>query len=146
MRTLIGLAESSDETAATRYYEAARDAFQGLLEASPPPDPALERQAKLRLATALRKLNQHQEAINLFEAVLKEQNALLNVQAEAATTYQEAGEYGALRLFDYAIKGGRKDEETGKNTIWGWEAIAVTHCRPEETECGKETAIQRCFL
>ena len=107
--TLISLAESSDASDTPTYYERAAEAFEALLAAAPnadpPVQPDLQRQAKLRLASANRHLKQHQKAIDLLEEVLLEKNTLLNVQAEAALTYEEAGEFGELKLFDYAIKG-----------------------------------------
>jgi hypothetical protein len=80
-------------------------------------DASLLLQTKLRIASVLRRQQDFRGAIELFAEVLSQRNQLLNVQVEAAQTYQEGN------AFDFAIKGGRPDKKSGKNTIWGWESI-----------------------
>lgn len=80
-------------------------------------DANLQLQTKLRIASILRRQHDFRGAIEFFAEVLAQRNQLLNVQVEAAQTYQEG------KAFDYAIKGGRPDLKTGKNVIWGWESI-----------------------
>jgi TolA-binding protein len=131
--TYFNLAEGlqqngTDDGAARDYYRKARDGFATLAQRArsgkSEPTSHLALQATIRLAAANQRLGDHQRAVDAFEQVLRERNNLLNVQIEAAQTYQEAAESGSVKLYDRAVQGGRPDKQSGKNTIWGWQRIA----------------------
>lgn len=115
---LFVLPDGTPDLRAKKYLAAADARITASLAALPPQADAGERLAlRMRLATVKRKQQDYRGAMELFADILRERNQLLNVQVEAATTYQEGG------AFDYAIKGGRPEKGTGKNIIWGWERI-----------------------
>ncbi|HEY6564936.1 MAG TPA: hypothetical protein VIY86_10600, partial [Pirellulaceae bacterium] len=92
-------------------------------EAAPDISEPARQQTRLRLASVLRQLGDFRGAMGQFELVLKAQPNLLNVQVEAAQTFQEGAAYR------YAIKGGRPDPTSQRNVIWGWERISAIVAR-----------------
>ena len=132
-QTFQGLGEASDTNPtallpeAKRFYGKAVDAYNKILElreTDKEVTPDMVMQIQMRLATTKRRLQQYKEAIDLFTQILTAKNMMLNVQVEAARTYQEWGPIGEPVVYDRAVMGGRTDEKTGKYTIWGWSRIA----------------------
>ena len=132
--TYLGMADDivADATStplpedARQFYENALETFAALIkmhDKTPGMSPAVRTQLRLQMASANRRLSKHKEAIDLFEEVLKERNNIINVQVEAAQTFQEAGDVGSNNLYQLAIKGARRNAENA-NTIWGWERLA----------------------
>jgi len=62
--------------------------------------------------------------VDLLEEILGRNDKLLNIQVEAARTYQQWGASADPRLYGRAIRGARRNAKTGKNTIWGWGRLA----------------------
>lgn len=103
--------------------------------------PAMETQVRMKLAVSRRRLGLYKEAVDELNAILLGNAMLLNVQKEAAMTYQEwAASGGDARLFGNAILGARPDERKDitsadgktkkpnlnfkKPVIWGWMRLA----------------------
>jgi hypothetical protein len=144
-QTLYALAEAADEgglqlTAdAQRFYNKAITAYNKILDLSKTNKeitPEMVLQVQMRLATTLRRLGQYRDAIDLFEDILKKKNMMLNVQVEAAKTYQEWGAVGDPVVFDRAILGGRTNKANNKYTIWGWGKVATQTAPNKEEEGG----------
>jgi len=130
-QTFEGLGKTSDtggaklSAAAKGYYQKAVNVYNKVLElADEDADADMVLQVRMKLATTRRRLREYKKAIDLFEAVLLEKNLLLNVQIEAARTYQEWAVIGKPVLYERAMKGGRWDKEKKQYTIWGWGKIA----------------------
>lgn len=108
-------------TQAKPYYEKANQAYARILEVGENADldPRIRTKIQVQMARVQRKTGQYEAAIANFEQILTDQNMLLNVQIEAARTYQEGASSGQANWFNLAIKGngGRKP------TIWGWGRI-----------------------
>lgn len=85
--------------------------------------PALLTPIRLKLALVARGLGNYQLAISRFADLLQENNDLLDVQMEAARTYQQWGRASNSGFHRVAILGGRPDPKTGKKLIWGWGVI-----------------------
>ena len=82
---------------------------------------------RLRLAKCLRRLGKYEGAMDILVEMLAEQNNLIDVQIEAALTYQGWGE---IRPGYYllAIRGGRRAElKNGEivRLVWGWAGIGA---------------------
>jgi len=144
-QTLYALAEGSDDGGpqltpnAKRFYDKAIAAYNkilGLAETNEDITPEMVLQVQMRLATTLRRLGQFKEAVNLFQEILTKKNMMLNVQVEAAKTYQEWGTVGDIVVYDRAVLGGRTDKKTGKYTIWGWGKIATQTAPNKDVEDG----------
>jgi tetratricopeptide (TPR) repeat protein len=146
-QTLYALAEGSDQGGpqltpdAEHFYNKAITAYNKILDLAKTnkeitPDMIL--QVQMRLATTQRRLGQYQDAINLFEKILLQKNMMLNVQVEAARTYQEWGAVGDPVVYDRAILGGRTNDSTGKYTIWGWGKIANQTAPDPDKAGGKD--------
>jgi len=102
-------------------------------------------QLKLRLARMQRQLRYFGKAVDSFARILETNQMLLEVQVEAARTYQQWASYGqdkdgrpgkdksgklidTRRLYLSAILGTRKGED-GKNVVWGWNRISSVTSR-----------------
>src|SRR6185312_13789066 len=57
--------------------------------------------------------------------ILKEKEAMLDVQRIAALTYQERGQREDPKFLENAILGGYKSKPTDRNRIWGWVRIST---------------------
>ena len=78
---------------------------------------------QVRLAVCLRALDEHAKAMKLLVNILKEREQRVDVQIEAARTYQDwAKLQGKCDYYNFAIKGGNK--ENGRSLVWGWGGIA----------------------
>jgi len=78
---------------------------------------------QVRLAVCLRALDEHAKAMKILLNILRERVNRVDVQIEAARTYQDwAGLKGKSDYYSFAIKGG--NEEGGRYLVWGWGGIA----------------------
>ena len=80
----------------------------------------------------------------MFESILTDNNMLVNVQIEAARTYQDWAAADKVENYTLAIRGDRPDKKTNKNTIWGWSKLATISAQqmyrgPEYKEKYKDT-------
>jgi tetratricopeptide (TPR) repeat protein len=111
---------------AKRYYEQAVATYQSILDQAQALklDAQMQTQVRMRQAMMWRQLGEFEKSINAFATVLRENNMLLNVQIEAARTYQEWAGKGVPGHYDDAMKGAMPDAQTKKNVIWGWGRLA----------------------
>jgi len=78
---------------------------------------------QVRLAVCLRAINRHQEAMKLLVNILQQRENRVDVQIEAARTYQDWAEMpDKSGYYEFAIKGGQKQD--GRYLVWGWGGIA----------------------
>jgi hypothetical protein len=120
---------------AARYFGEAIKTYQRVIDMgkSNPAflTPAMATSLKLQTARTLRAMGKYKEAMDLFDEILKGQNMLLQVQIEAARTYQDWGALpgkGMEENYQRAIFGAREvaDPKTKqkKNNIWGWAQLS----------------------
>jgi tetratricopeptide (TPR) repeat protein len=118
---------------AKRYFTAAADTYKKILEKGEKEkgflDPAMVVVIRLQQARTTRALGDYKGAVDVYEAILKANPAILPVQIEAAKTYQEwAGKLPPDKAGEYyrsAMMGARPDKsKQDRNTIWGWSQIA----------------------
>jgi hypothetical protein len=83
-------------------------------------------QIKLRLVTVKRRLYKFTDAMQLLVEILSEHPNMVNVQQEAALTYQEwAGFPKGRPLYLKAVSGAYPDKNRkNDNSVWGWAKIA----------------------
>ena len=76
----------------------------------------------VRLAGCLRALGAYEDAMKLLVLVLRQREKRIDVQIEAAQTYQD---WGKVRegYYEKAIIGGQ--EVDGSNLVWGWGGISA---------------------
>ncbi|MFH1920219.1 MAG: hypothetical protein ABIP48_10080, partial [Planctomycetota bacterium] len=78
---------------------------------------------QVRLAACLRALNQHAEAMKFLLNILNESERRVDVQIEAARTYQDWAKLeGKSGYYNFAIKGGNKVGD--RYLVWGWGGVA----------------------
>jgi tetratricopeptide (TPR) repeat protein len=95
--------------------------------------PEMRRGLQLRLALAQRSGGQFDDAIATFRQMLADDGRKVDVQVEAALTYQLwAAEPQQAPKYKLAVGGGEPDAATHKNLIWGWNRIAQIVSRYEE--------------
>ena len=118
------------ESAGATYYRVAQDASCRHAEGA-------ETVIKVQMAVCLRALGRRQDeadpkkseknftqALGLLVAILKERETRVDVQMEAARTYQElASASGQASFYLNAILGGQKQSD-GHNLVWGWNGIS----------------------
>ena len=153
--TIISIAQEMETSpggkpqAMTAYSEAAKilEAILAKEQSQPgwinPPDRATE--LRLRLAQTSRGLGDFKNAIEQLAAILEKNDKLLDVQIEAAKTYQA---WGAINsgFHRAAIVGGRPDPKTQKPLIWGWGGIqGKTANQPKFTEQFFEARYQLAY-
>jgi hypothetical protein len=145
-QTFYGLGEASGDDSgqlsadAREFYAKSIATYEKILKmagSSKELTPEMVMQVQMRLANSQRKLQQYKTAMDLFEEILLARNMMLNVQVEAATTYQEWAKIGEPVLYERAIMGGRTNKKTGKYTIWGWGKIA-NQTAPTKTDKYKD--------
>jgi tetratricopeptide (TPR) repeat protein len=130
-QTYYTMGESLSPEESKSYYSKARGAFEKLLaeaasEPSSLPNPTAALAVKKQLAECHRALGDYRKALDLFSAVLADQESQLSVQQAAARTYQAWGvASGNVKQLERAIYGGYKLRSTGKNRIWGWLKLAL---------------------
>lgn len=117
-------ATNRSSSVSTDYFEKSLAAYDQLLStaASHPgfaPNERAVMAVRKRKADVLRGLERFSEAMDIYSALLGENVMMLDVQRDAAYTYQDWGESDARR-FENAIYGGRRVRSTGENRVWGW--------------------------
>ena len=154
--TIVSIAQELEKSpagktqAATAYGEAAK-ILQAILakEKSQPgwiSPAAFATQIHLRLAQTSRGLGDYKMAIEQLASVLKENSALLDVQIEAARTYQAWGQVSNSGFYKVAIEGGRPDPKTRQKLIWGWGKIQqMTANNPNYSEQFFEARYELAF-
>jgi hypothetical protein len=83
-------------------------------------------QVQVRLVTVKRRLGEFKAAMALLVEILSKRPTMVNVQKEAALTYQEwAGFPSSTSLYLKAVTGAYPDKERkNQNAVWGWAKIA----------------------
>lgn len=135
--TFFGMGEAFSEgvkgpapAEARKYYEKANSQFNAILAKGAKQkdfyDPKLETLLRMRTANCKRRLGDCSGAIKDFEDILKVSPMMVNVQVEAARTYQECGlNNGDPKLYFRAIMGGEnKMPSKPEPIIWGWGTIS----------------------
>jgi tetratricopeptide (TPR) repeat protein len=130
--TFYGMGEAFDtnKTALTpeakRYFEKADQQFKRILDKAAKTsgwlDERLAVQIQLRAASCKRKLGDFAGAVAALEAILLKNPMMVNVQVEAAYTYQDwAAAKKSEKEYLHAMRGG-ETKQTGKfePVIWGW--------------------------
>lgn len=117
------------------YFEKAINTYQKILDKDAQDNSflgdGLEIQTRMRIAQSKRQLGEHadfKDAVDSFESILKEKPMMLNVQVEAARTYQQWAKASKPELYKLAMGGARPDEDK-KNVIWGWGKISQLTAR-----------------
>lgn len=117
----------ADKLRAEEFYNQAIKTFEKLLERAKADPKFMPEKYKtlvqVRLAKAYRGAGRHNEALKLLVAVLKEKPTALDVQFEAAYTYQEFADTDPTRrgnFYRYAIIGGQTGDH---RNIWGWVGL-----------------------
>ncbi|NUQ63281.1 MAG: hypothetical protein HUU20_12450 [Pirellulales bacterium] len=111
---------------AETYYKKAAATFLEILKRCKDdpkfaPQPGASTTVMVRMAAALRGMGKYEEAMKLLVSILNEKENRVDVQIEAALTYQEWGDQRP-GYYDFAIKGGQ--QKANKNLVWGWGGIA----------------------
>ena len=117
-----GVGEIDDD--AKEYYRRAADTYKEILELPKDEKPAgADISVKFRRAACLRAMGSYKEAMKIFVRILVSRETWVDVQVEAARTYQaRAGEKGQAGYYKKAIGGGY--EHKGRRLVWGWAGIA----------------------
>jgi hypothetical protein len=153
--TLNGLGKSFDTgdeltPEARKYYEKSMSTLTGIITKAESDTSWLNAdekkaagylvQLRLRLARMQRQLRYFGKAVDSFSRILDGNQMMLEIQVDAARTYQQWAAYGqdkdgrpgkdksgklidTRRLYLSAILGTRKGAD-GKNIVWGWNRIA----------------------
>ncbi|MBR5626026.1 MAG: hypothetical protein IKW74_00215, partial [Thermoguttaceae bacterium] len=107
------------------YYESAGRTYQAILkkiELDPSWAPGFaETQTTIRLAECLRATNRFNNAVKILIPLLQKNSNLVEVQIEAAKTYQAWG----LVNREYYLRAiqGAEPQADGQNLIWGWNGL-----------------------
>jgi tetratricopeptide (TPR) repeat protein len=120
---------------AERYYRKAYETFLRILarcKENPKfaPQPGAVTSVKLRMAACARAMGEYEKAIGLLVGVLLERENRVDVQFEAAQTYQEWGKVKPACYLN-AIAGGY--EKNGRYVVWGWGGISAKLASSEKT-------------
>ncbi len=148
-------ADNESPPQARAYYQKAAATDEKIM-ATAQVDPAFARPeallaVKLRMARCQRRAGDFKQAIDSLVEVLNEKPTLLDVQKEAALTYQEWGKKNP-DYYTLAIAGARKvKDEKGQesNIIWGWNRLsAVTQRNAKFQEVFHEARynLAKCWL
>ncbi|MBB73304.1 MAG: hypothetical protein CMJ75_02190 [Planctomycetaceae bacterium] len=119
---------------ASRYFTLAIGTYERILTDGGQKDfeltPAVRDSFALQLAKCYRRVRKFTACMGQLESILKERNSLVNVQLEAARTYQLWARFPRKEsLYLRALTGGRPVR--GKNTVWGFQRISkVTYRHP----------------
>jgi hypothetical protein len=119
-----------------KYFEKASDNYQKIIDKGLAAGPLLT-QVRLRMAMTSRELGKFNDAETLFTEILAEKAMTLNVQVEAARTYQmwatkEKTATNKGKLLNRAMRGSQPDKSTNKNVIWGWGKISQLTAQRKE--------------
>lgn len=119
-------------TEARGFYEQAHEVYESMLKKGAAdsgffPSANAPVQVKLRLVTVKRRLYKFKDAMTLLVEILSKRPTMVNVQKEAAMTYQEWGGFqGSSSLYLKAVSGAYPDKtKKNQNTVWGWAKLAV---------------------
>ncbi len=131
-----GLAGDQDsaETAQTCFTNAVQT-YQQILANAPALGLSADMQLRLqvRQAIAHRSAGQFDEAVQIFQQVLATDGRKLDVQVEAAMTYQLWAEQPKQAPnYKLAINGALPDAATQKEIVWGWNRIGQATARFEQ--------------
>ncbi len=109
---------------AKRYYEEAAKTYIRILQQKPQGmSEVAGTTIRVRLAACLRAMGRHDKALALLIGVLKQREKRVDVQIEAARTYQDWGKVsGKPEYYTKAMLGGYP--QGGTNLVWGWAGIA----------------------
>ena len=118
----------TDDQQAHTYFTNALSIYEKMItqaEQSPgfAPSPVALMAARKKVGICQRKLGEYKQSLNTFSSILKDKESRLDVQKEAAYTYQAWGEAEDMSKLEHAIGGGYKLRSTGKNRLWGWVRI-----------------------
>lgn len=110
---------------ANGYFGEAYDTYLAILKRSKEDEkfaPGSEPAIRVRMAVCLREMGKFENALlKILVPMLKEKENRLDIQWEAALTYQAWGAEKSA-YYEHAIKGG--NPEGGPYLIWGWGGIA----------------------
>lgn len=84
----------------------------------------LQNMLRLRVAIGLRELGEFQSSIDEFVKLLSENESQVNVQIEAARTYQQWGDQGEKSAYKKAIMGDQLIPLKRRNLVWGWGKLS----------------------
>jgi tetratricopeptide (TPR) repeat protein len=128
--TLIGVAEElkSDAAQSQAAYSQANTILDQIIakgkeDANWMQPAGIDLQVKLLLARSMRGAGQFRESLGMFAEILQTNNSMLDVQMEAARTYQAWGEAANPGFFKLAMEGARPGPNR-TNLIWGYGKIA----------------------
>jgi hypothetical protein len=129
--TYFALGEGTDvKEQSAAYYAQAAKAFQDILERTKNDaqfaTPQQVASIKFRLVNCKRQAGEYEAALALIKDILKTRANALDVQMEAARTYEDwaaAGQTDSVKLWNTAIQGVQSDK-AGSVQIWGWGTIA----------------------
>ncbi len=154
--TIVSVAEELEKSPASKaqaiaaYGEAAK-ILEAILarEKSQPGwigEASMVSQIRLRLAKTSRGVGDYKQAIEQLATVLEENSNLLDIQMEAARTYQAWGDASNSGFHKVAIEGGRPDPKTREKLIWGWGKIQQrTANQPKYTAAFFEARYQLAY-
>ena len=117
-----GVGETPPE--AKEYYRKAASTYLRIskLPADEKPEGA-DISLRFRLAACLRAMGEYEKAMGILVGILKNHETWVDVQVEAARTYQaRAAEKGQAGYYKKAIGGGY--EQKGRRLVWGWAGIS----------------------
>jgi hypothetical protein len=127
--------ESADDLAnALKAYDTLVAAAKKNPEFAPSADAMLA--VMLHRAECLRALNRFAESLDQLVELLLQRPNMLEAQIAAAYTYQERGDAEDAKWYPRAWHGGRWNQATGQNLIWGWAKlanVAAPHSQHRET-------------
>ena len=107
-----------------------------------------ETNIQVRLAVCLRALDEHAKAMKILVNILQQREKRVDVQIEAARTYQDWAKIkGKSGYYTMAIKGG--NEQKGRYLVWGWGGIAKRVAYVEkfrDTYCEARYNVALCRL
>ncbi len=119
--------DASSSDAGAVYFKKAVETYDQILAMAQAEglSETLVQQLSVSKAIALRRAGEYEGAIKIFTQVLLKDNAKLNIQVEAARTYQDWAEVkGQAKRYDNAVKGGMYQKAKKQYVIWGWKKIA----------------------
>jgi hypothetical protein len=154
--TIVSIAQELEKTSggnpqAVAAYNAAAKILEAILakEKNQPGwinPPGLVTQLRLKLAQTSRGLGDYKNAIEQLATILEKNSGVLDVQMEAAWTYQAWGDKVNSGFHKVAIEGGRPDPKTRIKLIWGWGKIQqMTANQPKFSEQFFEARYQLAY-
>ena len=110
---------------AKRFYTQAVSTYTKILELdNSEANPNVMIHIQLRIATILRRTGEFQKSVNVLDKILRERNAMLNVQIEATNTFQEWAAAEDVTKYLDAINGVAMNNQSRRKVIWGWATLA----------------------